>query len=250
MNASPTYKVFSLGYRCSSAGILKLLNFKTESYPFDWLVSRLHVVRKCIEDDFKEFLNLERYIAADTNITEMVNGKLTRICDEHIIYHNLYTPADVIERKDKYTYAYHLALNHKNLFIKEDYEYYTRCVERFRNLLSSEDHKMYLHIHKMMSTDEYNCNKNSIVTEFIEFQEFMKTVTQNVIGVFFIIVKDSLNFCKLELIEHAEKSYYIYTLHTNKNCLDAGEILMGDYLNERHHIAYTFSQLYSSINTI
>ena len=31
-------KVFSLGYRCSSAGLLKYIAFKTESYPFDWYV--------------------------------------------------------------------------------------------------------------------------------------------------------------------------------------------------------------------
>jgi hypothetical protein len=100
-----------------------------------------------------------------------------------------------------------------------------------------------------MNLDEYNCNKSSIVTEMIEFQQFMKTVTQNVVGVFFILVKDSLDFCKLELIENVEQSHYIYVLHTNKNCLDAGEVLMGDYLNEQYEIAYTFSQLYNS-NTI
>jgi hypothetical protein len=48
----------SLGYRCSSAALLKKLQLKNESYPFDWLVSRLSVIEDSIQSGFKEFLNI------------------------------------------------------------------------------------------------------------------------------------------------------------------------------------------------
>ena len=35
------YSVISFGHRCSSATIIQNLNLKTESYPFDWLVSKI-----------------------------------------------------------------------------------------------------------------------------------------------------------------------------------------------------------------
>lgn len=41
------YKVISFGHRCSTASFIQ--NLKTESYPFDWLVSKLDIIKDCIE---------------------------------------------------------------------------------------------------------------------------------------------------------------------------------------------------------
>jgi hypothetical protein len=60
-NCLPKKTLFSLGFRCSSASLIKSLGLKNESYPFDWLVSRLSVIQHCIESDFVEFLNLDNY---------------------------------------------------------------------------------------------------------------------------------------------------------------------------------------------
>ena len=49
------YKVISFGYRCSSATFIQKLNLKTESYPFDWIVSKLDVIKDCIETNFVHF---------------------------------------------------------------------------------------------------------------------------------------------------------------------------------------------------
>ena len=54
-------RIVSLGYRCSSAGILKSLGLKSESYPFDWLVSRLPIIEDCIQTEFKYFVNADNY---------------------------------------------------------------------------------------------------------------------------------------------------------------------------------------------
>ena len=63
MNNSNTQydQICSLGYRCSSAGILKSLGLKTESYPFDWLVSRLPIIEHCLQTGFKHFLEVDNY---------------------------------------------------------------------------------------------------------------------------------------------------------------------------------------------
>ena len=50
-------KYCSLGHGCHSANILKRLGLKKESYPFDWLNSRTSIVKDCIEDNFKKFLD-------------------------------------------------------------------------------------------------------------------------------------------------------------------------------------------------
>ena len=60
------YKVISFGHRCSSASFIRLLNLKSESYPFDWLVSKLDVIKDCIETKFVHFLDINNYITQNT----------------------------------------------------------------------------------------------------------------------------------------------------------------------------------------
>ena len=79
------YQLFPLGYRCSSAGILKQLQLKTESYPFDWLVSRLPVIQHCLETNFQYFIeDISNNYAQYKTITQHYefDGTTTFICDE------------------------------------------------------------------------------------------------------------------------------------------------------------------------
>ena len=48
--------IFSVGYRCTSASLIKHLNLKFASYPFDWVVSKLDVITDCLETKFKHYL--------------------------------------------------------------------------------------------------------------------------------------------------------------------------------------------------
>ena len=66
-----TIKIISFGYRCSSAGFLKKLGLKNESYPFDWLISRLFVIKHCVESNFTVFLNLEKFEKKQCNTSSM-----------------------------------------------------------------------------------------------------------------------------------------------------------------------------------
>ena len=232
----PKYKLFSLGYRCSSAGIIKCMNLKTESFPFDWLISRLPVIKHCIEDNFVEFLNLLNYTQLNTQTYDSYNDTPVFVCNEEIIYNSYYAPKKIVETNSIHTYDYPLAFNHKKLCNLDDYDYYKRCINRFYTLLSNNQPKMYLYINKLISIQEYNIKKEEIVKEFIDFNKFIKTHYNNIIGTFFIIVKDNIDFCKLEKIESDINSHHIYTLFTTKRLMDTGEIFMGDYLNEQQHI--------------
>ena len=91
----PTY--ISLGYRCSTAGILKRLGLKHESFPFDWMISRLPIIKDCIETRFAYFIDPKWYVKKQTHTTHYHKGTTPvpmKICDETIYenvhYANLY----------------------------------------------------------------------------------------------------------------------------------------------------------------
>lgn len=104
----------SLGTNCHSSSFLKRNNYKLESYPFDWIISKPENFIHCIEDDFNIFLDKNYYI----NINHYKCG--------HTFY------------------AENMFPHHNPLLNINDYNYYTRCVSRFRNFLKSKDAKMLI----------------------------------------------------------------------------------------------------------
>lgn len=50
--------ICSLGFNCHASQMLKDNGIKMESYPFDWIMSNLQVVKQSIEDNFSDFLHL------------------------------------------------------------------------------------------------------------------------------------------------------------------------------------------------
>lgn len=108
--------VCSLGPHCQSSKLCKSTNLKRESYPFDWIFSNPANIIHILEDDFALFLNRELYVN--------VSNKPYR-CS-----HTLYRES---------------MFNHHNpKDNNEHYSYFTRCVERFRKLLSKESNKLFI----------------------------------------------------------------------------------------------------------
>ena len=122
-------------------------------------------------------------------------------------------------------YDLKLALIHHDIFKTEDYEYYKRCINRFKNLLKSDDKKLYLYINQIIGINEYNDKKDDIITEFINFNEFIKTISNNINGIFFILVKTDTEYANLQ---HLNSNPFIYVVMTNKDFLDNGEIFYGN----------------------
>ena len=220
----PDCIIIPMGYRCSSSEIIRILNLKKESYPFDWTISKLSTIKDCILNDFKEFLNLENYIKKDINTYNVIDDVSLLIGGGNYIINTHYNPIDKITDNFN-TYDLKLALIHHDIFKTEDYEYYKRCINRFKNLLKSDDKKLYLYINQIIGINEYNDKKDDIITEFINFNEFIKTISNNINGIFFILVKTDTEYANLQ---HLNSNPFIYVVMTNKDFLDNGEIFYGN----------------------
>ena len=107
------HEKISLGQNCNAAFYLKENNCKNASYPFDWIFSSGEIVLHAIKDDFTIFLD-------ERNITD-VNGNRAG----HEFYHSY-------------------LFNHKSPLKKENRLYYKRCINRFRNILNSEKHIVFV----------------------------------------------------------------------------------------------------------
>jgi hypothetical protein len=224
LNELPNCKIIPMGYRCNSSEIIRILNLKKESYPFDWIISKLSTIKSCIINDFKEFLKTENYVKKEMNIYNIIdtNKELLRTKEESLI--NTYYDNINEITNDFNMYDLKLALIHHDIFKTEDYEYYKRCINRFKNLLKSDDKKLYLYINQIIGINEYNDKKDDIIMEFINFNEFIKTISNNINGIFFILVKTDTEYTNLQ---HLNSNPFIYVVMTNNQFLDTGEIFYG-----------------------
>lgn len=129
---------------CHSSQILKRNNLKLCSYPFDWIFSNCDNIIHCIEDNFNIFLDKSYYI----NISESKCG------------HSKYGIT---------MFNHHNPLNNIN-----DYNYYVRCVDRFKKLLQKQEHKLFI----MIFVNMKNIDEN-IIKHMIEFNNKFSKYTYN-----------------------------------------------------------------------
>lgn len=140
----------SLGMLCHSSQILKNNNLKKCSYPFDWIFSSCNNIIHCIEDDFNIFLDKSYYIS-----------KSEKVCG--------------------HTYYNERMFNHHNPLINEnDYNYYIRCVNRFKQLLQFDEHKLFIMTFVNMNNSEESL-KNNIIDFNNKFSKYTKNYTLLVI---------------------------------------------------------------------
>lgn len=129
----------SLGTLCHSSQLLKRNNLKKLSYPFDWIFSNCTMISHCLQDDFNIFLDKKYYID--------LNHKCK--CGHSYYHENLF--------------------NHHNPLNNYDYDYFTRCVERFKKLLKSSESKVFIVMYVNMNKDER--------AEVIEFNKILSKYT-------------------------------------------------------------------------
>jgi hypothetical protein len=244
----------SLGYRCSSAALLKKLQLKNESYPFDWLVSRLSVIEDSIQSDFKEFLNINNYERRYSNTYKTMDSEEGFICDEHLMVNTYYQPQDNPHPNN--TYQYQMAMNHHNILLKDDYEYYQRCVQRFTNLQESINPIIFVNIQHVISFADFEKSREHILECIQNFDNFLYTTycgthththtpTPRITGLYFIMVQDSPHPEEPHQIHSNEKIQYecmkntnsrIHLVFVNRDFIDAGETFMGNCQYEREYI--------------
>lgn len=142
----------SLGSLCHSAQLLKINGLKKTSYPFDWIFSNISMVEHCIKDDFKLFLDKSQYSDYNTNPT------LKETQCEHSFYGKMLGDP-----------VHNIIFNHHNpLSNPKDYAYFERCVNRFRELLKSNEPKTFV----MFVGVDY-------LAKYLDFAYFLNNHTNN-----------------------------------------------------------------------
>lgn len=183
-------EIVSLGNWCLTGMILKDANLKHSSYPFDWMCSHIKNIIHVIQDDFKEFLNKNNYSLSKNNRTR------------NNFYFNTTKKLFGVKTKD-------VDHQHHNLCGK-DYDYMTRCVDRFNNLNKYKEvtfvmiQPLYL-IKKIEQLDENNLYK--------KLYEILTSKFKNKVKLFiFNIKKYNNNIFREDIIS---SNLIVYELDSN-----------------------------------
>ena len=141
-------KIISIGTLCFSSQLIKNNFYKTESYPFDWIVSNIDMCIDCIKNNFEIFLDKKYHYDEKYDNNRKVG-------------HNIY---------DKYVNTN--IFRHYNII--KSYNYFLRSVNRFLNLYSSNNNILFIHFtqfNKKNPTNEYLNKikdlKNILIIKFI-----------------------------------------------------------------------------------
>lgn len=127
MTDSSLMPVVGLGTLCLTSQTLKQMGLKKSSMPFDWIFSSPEMVEHAIRDDFKEFLD---------------RGNLKSVPVELRPERHLYR-ADNIFYRDNYGIKY-IFNHHDPDWNDDDYNYFCRCVDRFRATRNGTERVLFL----------------------------------------------------------------------------------------------------------
>ena len=225
------------------------MKLKTESYPFDWIVSNLQTIRHCIQNDFVEFRRPENYEKQKSITGNQLDGRIQFVCDETPEINRIYSEmghGHIGNRKSlngvPFTYWQPLALTHHSMMNKENREYYERCVSRFWERMESGywDKKRYLYIHPYIGVYEYDFYKHKLKNEWDEFSRFMARKMGDVRGVFIVpVFIDKGNGCRDIIWEELIRTKWAVGWKveiSNWGFIDAGETFSGEYEQELRNI--------------
>lgn len=185
----------SLGSLCHSSQILKKNKLKKCSYPFDWIFSDCNIIIHCIEDDFKIFLDKSYYKSMGKN--RCIHLKYTTKIFKDIWRH------------------------HNPLNNEKDYNYYVRCVSRFRQLLQYEEKKLFIMI---FVNGEHESHDNKFKKKIIEFNSKLSNYTKN--------------YILLVIIHFPKKTYphHIFTYNDNIHFLELYTISLSNGVKFNNNI--------------
>lgn len=133
--------IISLGSNCQASSILKKYGLKPQSFPFDWLFNSPLAVLHCINDDFKKFLDKSFY----RSLEPYEGGDRA----DHLFYKDAYGVDSFFAHRDP-----------TNL---DDYQFFVRCIDRFRETIKSSRAKILVII---------SGNHHDLVNSFDEIHEW------------------------------------------------------------------------------
>jgi hypothetical protein len=110
--------ICSLGTLCHTGSWIKQMEMKKCSFPFDWVFSNLNMIIDCIDNDFVKFLDRGLHIPNEKH----KNNK--RMSGHKVYGGNIF--------------------HHHNILEDDTYNYFSRCVDRFRILTKKEENKLFI----------------------------------------------------------------------------------------------------------
>lgn len=110
--------ICSLGTLCHTAASIKQMQMKKCSFPFDWIFCNINMIIDCIDNDFKIFLDKNFHIPHEIH-------KNSKKMSGHKIYGGT-------------------IFNHHYILENNTYNYFVRCVNRFRILTKKKENKLFI----------------------------------------------------------------------------------------------------------
>lgn len=235
---NPGAKYVSFGYRCTSAGLLRRLGLREESHPFDWMISRLPVVKDCIANKFSQFRGEFAQKETSTVSYDPESGERDLlVCDEKVWFNTHYSTPDPCHTNKRWkegndTYAYSMAFNHHDITLPDTQQYFTRCIDRFYSVLLSRNDMRFLYVHPIHDEDEHAEHCNTLLSQFAEFHGFIQSQRSHPArGIFVLPVRTNIEYPitskyadPVETVVSEEGRYIVLRVMCNKDIVDAGEI--------------------------
>ena len=180
----------SLGKLCHSAEILKRNKYKLYSCPFDWIFSNTDIIIDCMKDNFSTFLDKQYYVSKNPTQNRPYNCEHTK--------YNFNNNNNMFNHHDPLKY-------------EEHYNYFVRCVDRFKTLLKKQEHKLFI----MTFTNLENIDEN-VKNKIVEFNNNFSKYTSNYTLLVILHIKekeqnnhiftynDNLHFLELHTLSHSD----------------------------------------------
>ena len=188
--------VCSIGNHCITALLLKKGNIRSESYPFDWINSNIDVVKHCLEDNFKIFLDKKYYDRGKThdNYEQIQN---------HTYFHDKYN-------NDLIMFRHRDPLNNIS-----DYQYYQRCVDRFKKILDNKNNKLFIYCGNIDKNNDKILNIEATFKKYTTNYRILFIKHSNIKDYIFESI-NNIDFLELAIEGMFKKNEYLISIIKSK----------------------------------
>lgn len=182
--------VIPMGLRCPTAFFLKQNGLKKTSYPFDWLkMYDLDVVLESLDDDFESFLDSSNYIDLENPYgrAKMPGCGHTSLTNSRDLFF------------------------HRDPRIPSDYDYFKRCIDRFRLVLEKDHPKLFF------ASSCFLLNNEDFYNSLIKLNNKLNEITSNfhIIGTHYLINSDLKR--NVNIVENDKIKLLEFTINSGMN---------------------------------
>jgi hypothetical protein len=93
-----------------------------------------------------------------------------------------------------------------------------------------------------MAEYELNVGYGGLLTYFNAFSDYLKTRTNNAVGIFFVVVKNEERKGQVDVLFETN-DIIVQTLFTNKDLIDGGGVYSGDFYTEQYKMLTTIEAI-------